>query len=95
MTQPNMITFGKLDPVKQGEILVALRNEDPNLQKWLCASNTWGDVIFAKRIFDDAVYRIRAEPRECYVRWNRDDTSTVSSPTKFDGAILMREVMED
>ena len=91
----DMTPFGKLDPVKQGEILVAFRNGDPNLQKWLCASNTWGDVIFAKRIFDDAVYRIRAAPRECYVRFNKDDHSVETASYQFTGSVLMREVMED
>jgi hypothetical protein len=95
MTQDTMTPFLHLDPVKQGEILVAFRNGDTKLQQWLWASETWGDVMFAKRIFDDTVYRIRSAPRECYVRWDRGDTSPVSSPKKFDGSVLMREVMED
>jgi hypothetical protein len=89
----SMTPFLHLDPVKQGEILVAFRNGDLKLQQWLWASETWGDVMFAKRIFDDTVYRIRAAPRECYVRFNKDDHSVETANYQFIGSVLMREVM--
>ena len=92
MAQPSMITFGNLDPVKQGEILVAHRNN--RLMMWSERQEQW-TLVCSNCVYDSIVYCIKAAPRECYVRWNRDDTSTVSSPTKFDGAILMREVMEN
>ena len=87
--------FCNLDPVKQGEILVAFHNGDPNLQQWLWASGTWGDVMFAKRIFDDTVYRIRAAPRVCYVGFDKDKRPVSTADYQFTGSVLMREVMED
>jgi hypothetical protein len=91
-----MTHFLHLDPVKQGEILVAFRNGDPNLQQWLWASETWGDVMFAKRIFDDTVYRIKpAKPRECYVGFDKDNRPVSTAEYQFVGSVLMREVMED
>ena len=91
----DMTPFGNLDPVKQGEILVAFRNRDPNLQEWLWPVETWGDIKGIRQIYNDTVYRIRAAPRECYVRFNKYDHSVETADYQFTGSVLMREVMED
>jgi hypothetical protein len=90
-----MTPFGKLDPVKQGEILVAFRNGDPNLQQWLWASETWGDIKGIRQIFNDTMYRIRAAPRVCYVVFDKDNCPVSTTGYKVLGSVLMREVMED
>ena len=95
MTQPSMITFGNLDPVKQGEILVAFRNGDPNLQQWLFISDTWSDIKGIRQIYNDIVYRIRAAPRVCYVVFDKDNCPVSTTGYKVLGSVLMREVMED
>jgi hypothetical protein len=91
----DMTPFGKLDPVKQGEILVAFRNGDPNLQQWLWASETWGDIKGIRQIFNDTMYRIRAAPRVCYVVFDKDNCPVSTTGYKVLGSVLMREVMED
>jgi hypothetical protein len=91
----DMTPFGKLDPVKQGEILVAFRNGDPNLQQWFRASEAWGDLKGIRQIFNDVVYRFKASPRECYVGFDDNGFSVKTSSYHFWGAVLMREVMED
>jgi hypothetical protein len=91
----DMTPFGKLDPVKQGEILVAFRNGDTNLQQWLWSSKVWSGIDGIRQIFNDTVYRIRAAPRECYVEFDNYGYSVKTSSYPFSSAILMREVMED
>jgi hypothetical protein len=92
----DMIAFGDLDQVKQGEILVAYRNGDPLLQQLdFCTPEVWGDIKGIRKIYNDIVYRIRAAPRECYVRFNKDDHSVETASYQFNGSVLMREVMED
>jgi hypothetical protein len=91
----DMTPFGKLDPVKQGEILVAFRNGDPNLQQWFCHSKEWGDLKGIRQIFNDVVYRFKAAPRECYVQLHSNGDVLKSSCMEFTGSVLMREVMED
>jgi hypothetical protein len=95
MTQDDMTPFGKLDPVKQGEILVAFRNGDTNLQQWYRHSNTWEGLKSIRQIFNDVVYRFKATPRECYVHLHSNGGVIKASCMEFTGSVLMREVMED
>ena len=88
----NMISFGNLDPVKQGEILVAHRNN--KLMMWSEDQQQW-TLVCSNCVYDSIVYCIKAAPRECYVKLNAAGFSLETAPYKFDGAILMREVMED
>jgi hypothetical protein len=91
----DMTPFGKLDPVKQGEILVAFRNGDTNLQQWYRHSNTWEGLKSIRQIFNDVVYRFKATPRECYVHLHSNGGVIKASCMEFTGSVLMREVMED
>tara|TARA_R110000822_G_scaffold293451_2_gene415498 strand:+ start:129 stop:584 length:456 start_codon:yes stop_codon:yes gene_type:complete len=92
MTNLSMISFGNLDPVKQGEILVAHRNN--KLMMWSEDQQQW-TLVCSNCVYDSIVYCIKAAPRECYVKLNAAGFSVETAPYKFDGAILMREVMED
>jgi hypothetical protein len=87
-----MITFGNLDPVKQGEILVAHRNN--RLMMWSERQEQW-TLVCSNCVYDSTVYCIKATPRECYVRFNKDDHSVETASYQFTGSVLMREVMED
>jgi hypothetical protein len=91
----DMTPFVDLDPVKQGEILVAFRNVDTNLQQWLWSSEVWSGIDGIRQIFNDTVYRIRAAPRECYVGFDKDNRPVSTAKYQFVGSVLMREVMED
>jgi hypothetical protein len=95
MTQDDMTPFGKLDPVKQGEILVAFRNGDPTLHQWVLHTATWGNIKGIRQIFDDVVYRLKAAPRVCYVGFDKDNRPVSTAEYQFVGSVLMREVMED
>jgi hypothetical protein len=91
----DMTPFGKLDPVKQGEILVAFRNGDPNLRQWVLYTETWGNIKGIRQIHNDIVYRFKAAPRVCYVVFDKDNCPVMRTGYKVLGSVLMREVMED
>jgi hypothetical protein len=90
-----MTPFGKLDPVKQGEILVAFRNGDPTLHQWVPHTATWGNIKGIRQIHNDTVYRFKAAPRVCYVVFDKDNCPVSTTGYKVLGSVLMREVMED
>jgi hypothetical protein len=92
MTQPNMITFGNLDPVKQGEILVAHRNN--RLMMWSDGQQQW-TLVCSNCVYDSIVYCIKAAPRVCYVVFDKDNCPVSTTGYKVLGSVLMREVMED
>jgi hypothetical protein len=91
-TQPSMITFGNLDPVKQGEILVAHRNN--KLMMWSERQEQW-TLVCSNCVYDSIVYCIKAAPRVCYVVFDKDNCPVSTTGYKVLGSVLMREVMED
>ena len=92
MTQPSMITFGNLDPVKQGEILVAHRNN--RLMMWSERQEQW-TLVCSNCVYDSIVYCIKAAPRECYVKFDKRGCTIHVQEHACCGHVHMREVMED
>jgi hypothetical protein len=92
MTKLNMISFGNLDPVKQGEILVAHRNN--KLMMWSDGQQQW-TLVCSNCVYDSIVYCIKAAPRECYVGFDKDNRPVSTAEYQFVGSVLMREVMEE
>jgi hypothetical protein len=90
---PDIKVFCKLDPVEQGAILLAQHVGDKNLQRWSYTEEAW--VLADQNIYDDQQYRFKPSPRECYVRFNKEDHSVETASYQFTGSVLMREVMED
>jgi hypothetical protein len=92
MTKLNMISFGNLDPVKQGEILVAHRNN--RLMMWSDGQQQW-TLVCSNCVYDSIVYCIKAAPRVCYVGFDKDNRPVSTTGYKVLGSVLMREVTED